>query len=48
MYLARSNSLWYPGALERRALGKSGWQVKLDCGELKVVEDREIFRLREA
>lgn len=42
-YLARSNNMWYTGQVVGRA-GVS-WQVKLDCGYLKEVDDADAWRL---
>merc|ERR1712232_1346283 len=39
-YLARSNSIWYAGALVGRLVSSSGWLVRLDCGQTKEVDDR--------
>lgn len=44
-YLARSNNVWYPGAILNRLPDNSGWRVSLDCATTKDVSDKDSFRL---
>jgi len=47
-YTARSNGVRYPGRVVGRLTGRGGWRVVLDCGDMKEVEDAEVWRLAPA
>mmetsp|Transcript_103525 Transcript_103525/g.259553 ORF Transcript_103525/g.259553 Transcript_103525/m.259553 type:complete len:536 (-) Transcript_103525:82-1689(-) len=44
-YTARSNGQRYSGTILGRLAGNTGWQIALDVGEKKDVENKEVWRL---
>jgi serine/threonine protein kinase len=44
-YTARSNGVMYVGVVEGRSPDGKGWQLALQCGEVKVVPDSDAWRI---